>query len=238
MSRHVVDGRPRLLTGDLSQGLRLSGVVLVPATFAMIVLAQPVVTVLLRHGKLVGSDARVLGWTLAAFAVGLIPFSAFQLHLRAFYALNDTRTPAYISIIVNAVNVLADVLLFVSLHGSARLPGLAAGYALSYAVGVGCTSVVLTRRLGSLDGVRTVRTLVRLAIASAVGAVVAWVLSHLAAGVAGHGLTGSALALVLALPAGGWVTLRVAGRLRVTEVGRLLAALGGRVPGLPAPRRG
>jgi putative peptidoglycan lipid II flippase len=238
MSRHVVDGRPRLLTGEVSRGLRLASVVLVPAMFALLVLAQPVATTLFRHGAVHSADTRVIGWTLAAFACGLIPFSAFQLHLRAFYALNDTRTPAYISIVVNAVNVLADVLLFVSLHGSARLPGLAAGYALSYTVGVACTSVVLTRRLGSLDGARTVRTLVRLGVASALGGVVAWLLSHLVASVAGHGLTGSALALLVAVPAGGWVMLRVASRLRVTEVSRLLAGVGGRVPGLQGPRRG
>ena len=106
-------------------------------------LAQPIVQVLFRHGAVSDPDARVLGWTLATFALGLIPFSAFQLHLRAFYALGDTRTPAYISIVLNAVNVLADLLLFVNLHGSARLPGLAGGYALSYVVGVRLTGAVL-----------------------------------------------------------------------------------------------
>ena len=233
MSRHVVEGRPDLLPRDLASGLRLSSVILVPATFGLIVLAQPIVVVLLRHGQVLGSDARVLGWTLTAFCFGLIPFSAFQLHLRAFYALNDTRTPAYISIVVNAVNVLADVVLFLNLNGSARLPGLAAGYALSYLVGVSLTGAVLSHRLGSLDGPRTVQTLVRLALASALGGAAAWVMSHVAGLIAGSGFAGSALALLLAVPAGAWVMLRVAARLRIPEVGRLLGALGGRVPGLP-----
>jgi len=236
MSRDVVDGRTDLLPRELSRGLRLSSVILVPAMFAFIVLAQPIVEVVLRHGQVLTSDARVLGWTLTAFAVGLIPFSTFQLHLRAFYAMNDTRTPAYISIVVNAVNVLADVVLFLSLHGSARLPGLAAGYALSYAVGVSLTSTVLHHRLGRLGGRRTVQTLVRLSVASALGAAVAWLLATLAGAVAGHAFVGSALAVVLALPAGGWVMLRVAARLHIPEVARLLTALGGRVPGLPVPR--
>jgi putative peptidoglycan lipid II flippase len=238
MSRHVVEGSPRRITADLSRGLRLASVVLVPAMFALIVLAQPIATTLFRHHAIGVADARVIGWTIAAFALGLIPFSAFQLHLRAFYALGDTRTPAYISIVVNAVNVLADVVLFLSLHGSARLPGLAGGYALSYLVGVALTGGVLSHRLGSLDGARTIRTLVRLTLASAVGAVVAWALSHLVTTVVGYGFAGSAVALLVALPAGGWVMLRVAARLHVPEVGRLLAALGGRVPGLSAPRNG
>ncbi|MDX6228388.1 MAG: putative peptidoglycan lipid flippase [Frankiales bacterium] len=237
MSRHVVDGRPRLLPLELSRGLRLSAVVLVPATFALIVLAQPVATTLFRHGAVHQADARVIGWTIAAFALGLLPFSAFQLHLRAFYALGDTRTPAYISIVVNAVNVLADLLLFVSLEGSARLPALAGGYALSYLVGVTLTGAVLSHRLGSMDRQRTVRTLVRLTFASAVGAAVAWALSELGGAVAGHGVSGSVLSLALGVPAGAWVMLWIAVRLRIPEVARLLAALGGRVPGLPAARR-
>jgi putative peptidoglycan lipid II flippase len=237
MSRHVVDGRPQLLVGDLSRGLRLASVVLVPAMVALIVLAQQVATTLFRHGKVHTADARVIGWTIAAFAIGLIPFSAFQLHLRAFYAMNDTRTPAYISIVVNAVNVIADVILFVSLHGSARLPGLAVGYALSYATGVAITSIVLSGRLGSLDAHRTVQTLVRLTLASLLGGLVAWLVSHAVGSIAGHGFAGSVLALVIALPAGGWVMLRTAARLRISEVSQLLAALGGRVPGLPTPGR-
>jgi putative peptidoglycan lipid II flippase len=239
MSRHVVDGRARSVPGELARGLRLASVILVPAMFALIVLAQPIATVLFRHGQIHEADARVIGWTIAAFAFGLIPFSAFQLHLRAFYALKDTRTPAYIAIVVNAVNVLADIVLFLSLHGSARLPGLAAGYALSYAVGVALTGAVLSHRLGSLDGQRTVRTLVRLTLASAFGAVAAWLLSHLAGAVIGHGFVGSTVALLLGVPVGGWVMLQVAARLHVPEVGRLLGALGGRVPGIPsALRRG
>lgn len=236
MSRHVVDGRLRLLTAELSRGLRLASVILVPAMVGLIVLAQQIATTLFRHGKVHTADARVIGWTIAAFAVGLIPFSAFQLHLRAFYAMNDTRTPAYISIVVNAVNVIADVTLFVSLHGSARLPGLAVGYALSYATGVALTSIVLSGRLGSLDGPRTVQTLVRLTLASVLGGVVAWLVSHAVGALAGQGFAGSLIALLLALPAGGWAMLRTAARLHVAEVSRLLVVLDGRVPGLPAPR--
>ncbi|BEP13150.1 hypothetical protein acdb102_14610 [Acidothermaceae bacterium B102] len=236
MSRLVVDGTPRLLTAELSRGLRLASVVLVPAMVALIVLAQPIATTLFEHRAIGPADARVIGWTIAAFAVGLIPFSAFQLHLRAFYALGDTRTPAFISIVVNAVNVIADIVLFLGLNGSARLPGLAVGYALSYAVGVALTSIVLSGRLGSLDGSRTVQTLIRLTLASSLGGVVAWLVSHLVGAVAGHGFAGSAIALALAVPAGGWVMLRAAAQLRIAEVGRLLVVLNGRVPGLPVPR--
>ena len=241
MSRHVVAGRADLLPREMSIGLRLSSVILVPATFALIVLAQPIVQVLLRHGAVSDSDARVLGWTLATFAVGLIPFSAFQLHLRAFYALGDTRTPAYISVILNSVNVLADLLLFVSLHGSARLPGLAAGYALSYVVGVSLTGAVLRRRLGRLGAPRIIRTLVRVAIASAIGAMLAWGAATLVERFAGHGFTGSLLALAVAVPLGAVVALRIAQRLHVREVTELLSAFGakgGRPPTRhPAPRR-
>ena len=237
MSRHVVDGRPRLLTGELSRGLRLASVILVPAMVALIVLAQQIATTLFRHGRVHTADARVIGWTIAAFAVGLIPFSTFQLHLRAFYAMNDTRTPAYISIVVNAVNVIADLVLFVTLHGSARLPGLAVGYALSYMTGVALTSIVLSGRLGSLDGHRTMQTLVRLTLASLLGGLVAWLISHGVGAFAGHGFAGAVVTLALALPAGGWVMVRTAARLRIAEVARLLVVLDGRVPGLPVPRQ-
>ena len=196
MSRHVVDGRPRLLVGELSRGLRLASVILVPAMVALIVLAQQIATTLFRHGKVHTADARVIGWTIAAFAVGLIPFSAFQLHLRAFYAMNDTRTPAYIcDRRQRGQRHRRRHPVRLACTAAPGCPGWPSATRCPTPTGVALTSIVLSGRLGSLDASRTVQTLVRLTLASALGGLVAWLLSHLVGAVAGHGFAGSVLAL-------------------------------------------
>ena len=64
------------------------------------------------------------------FAIGLFAFSAFQLLLRASYAMQDTRTPALVNVAAVAVNVLVDLLFFFVLD--LGVPGLALGHAVSY----------------------------------------------------------------------------------------------------------
>jgi putative peptidoglycan lipid II flippase len=222
MSRHAVDGRHDLVTRELSRGIRLAAVVLVPATFAYIALNQPIMRLLFGHGQLDVDDTRILGWTLAAYAIGMLPFSAFQLQLRAFYALRDTRTPALVNIAVNAVNVVVDVLAFVTLPSRWIVPGLALGYAASYAAGLALFSRLLTTRLGSLDAYRVVRTVVRLGIAGIGGAALAYLVAKAVYVPLGRGSAGSLVALAAGVPLGGAFYLWVAGRLRVREITALV----------------
>jgi putative peptidoglycan lipid II flippase len=218
MSRHAVEDRPELVTRELSRGVRLAAVVLVPATFAYVTLNQPIMRLLFGHGQLDVADTRILGWTLAAFAIGMLPFSAFQLQLRAFYALRDTRTPALVNIAVNAVNVAVDIVAFATLPSRWIVPGLAIGYAASYAAGLAVFSRLLAARLGSVDGYRVVRTVVRLAIAGIGGAALAYLVAKAVYVPLGRGSVGSLAALVAGVPLGGAFYLWVAARLRVREI--------------------
>ena len=43
-------------------------------------------------------QAHLTGQVLIAFAIGLVPFSAFQMQLRAWLAVRDSRTPALVNV--------------------------------------------------------------------------------------------------------------------------------------------
>ncbi len=166
MSRSAVEGRLDEVRSDLSSGLRLTGVVLIPAALGFVVLGPALATLVFAHGQVSQAGAEQIGAVLAAFAVGLVPFSAFQLQLRAFYAMRDTRTPALVNIVVTAVNIAADIALYLALPPRDRVTGLALGFAASYVAGLALSSLVLRRRLGGLDGARVLRTTVRLLVAA------------------------------------------------------------------------
>lgn len=225
MSRHAEDGRPGALRAALSSGLRLAAVVLVPAAVAFVVLGPLVGTVVFNHGRVGVADARQIGLVLAAFAVGLVPFSAFQLHLRAFYALQDTRTPALVNIAVNAVMVAVDLVLYAVLPAESRVIGLALGYAASYAAGFGLTNAVLRRRLPVRRDGRVLQTHVRLLVAALVAAAPTYAAAQLTGRAVGTGAAGSTVALTVALLVGSVCYVLVARRLRVAEVAALAAGL-------------
>jgi putative peptidoglycan lipid II flippase len=225
MSSHAGDGRLADVRADLSTGLRTTGVAVVPATAALIVLAPQIATVVFRclpHTHISDADARYIGWVIAAFGTGLVAFSMFQLLLRAFYALHDTRTPALINVSATAVNIAADVVLYAVLPPAWRVVGLALGFSLSYWVALALTARAVGRRLQGLDGHRVVRTYVRLTVASLLAGAVAFGLARLTVALLGHGLASSVIALLAGAGIGGGVLVTAAGRMHVDEASGIL----------------
>ena len=228
MSANAVDGRLGAVAEDLAGGIKLSAVILVPAALGAIALGPLVGTVLFGYHALSAADGRLVGATLAAYAVSLVPFSAFQLQLRAFYALQDTRTPALVNVALAVINVVADVVLVHVLPPRDRAIGLALGYSLSYIVGYGWFTSLLRQRLGPpARGAFVTRTLVRLGVASAGATVVAYLVARAVGRVVGTGTRGSLLSLAAAVVVGAPVYLGLIRRMRVPEVrqvGRLALA--------------
>jgi putative peptidoglycan lipid II flippase len=229
LSRHAVDGRLDRLREDLSRGLRLSLVLVIPAALAYLALARPIAVLIFDHGRTSHSGAVLLGQVLMGFAVGLPFFSAFQLQLRAFYAMHDSRTPALVNIAVNAAMVGVDLLLFFTLNGDARAVGLAVGNACSYAVGLAIFTAILRRRLDGLDGPVVVRTVSRITLAATVAALAAYAVSRLLQAGLGTGLTGALAATAFGVATAGGVYLALASRMRIAELAALRALVRGRL---------
>ena len=158
-----------------SLGLRDTVVVIVPAAFAFLVLAGPIVSLLLEYGAATPADARLIARTLQGFAIGLPFFSAFQLITRTFYATQDSRTPALVNVGAAIVTVAVDVVLVRAIGWD--VPGLALGHAASYVVATAAGLVLLRSKLGSLDGRRVGRTIGRAVPAAAASALAAWLVA-------------------------------------------------------------
>jgi putative peptidoglycan lipid II flippase len=153
-----------------SRGFRDTMIAMVPAAAGYVVLALPI-TSLLAHGAFPSYQVPVAARTLAAFAVGLPFFSAFQLLTRTLYASGDSRTPAIVNIGVGVVNVGVDLLVIYTLHRG--VAGLALGHAASYVFGSIVLFAVVRRRLRGADERRIGSTLARTLVASAATAAAA-----------------------------------------------------------------
>ena len=218
MSRAAADDRTDDLRAALNRGLRLTVSVLVPAAAAFLVLGREIATVVFGRGQISSGDARYIGLLLGVFAIGLVPFSTYQLQLRAFYALQDTRTPTLINLCVNATLVVVGVGLYVALPDRLEVLGLAAGHATSFLGGLVLCSYVLSRRLGGLDGRLVVRTAVRCLVAVLLPALLALGTARLVTGTLGEGVLGALLAVLLGGTVLGVGYVLLTRRMRVAEV--------------------
>jgi putative peptidoglycan lipid II flippase len=228
MSRSAVDADRAAVASTLGGGLNLSAVLLVPATVGLIALGPLLATVVFAHGNIGLAGARLIGATLAGFGVGLVPFSAFQVQLRAFLAMRDSRTPMLVNLLVTAVNIGADVGLYLVLPARAKVVGLAVGFSVSYLLGVTVFGRILHRRLGPA-GRPVLQTHVRLAVAGAIAAVPTYAAARLLTAGLGLGAEAAFVAVVVALFVGAATFVGLASRMRITELIEFRAALARRL---------
>lgn len=220
MSRSAVDGDRAGVASTLATGLTTSAVLLAPATVALVALGPLLATVVFAYGNIHLSDARLIGSTLAGFGIGLVPFSAFQIQLRAFLAMRDSRTPALVNIGITAINVALDIALYLVLPARDKVVGLAVGFSASYVVGVLVQAAILRRRLGGFDR-PVARTHARLAAASLAAAVPAYASARLLTAGLGLGAEAALVAVIVACLVGGATFAGLASRMHIDELGEL-----------------
>lgn len=88
-------------------GLLLS----VPAAVLLIVLAEPIVSLLFRHGKFLDSDAMQTAKAVIAYSVGLPLYVMTKAMMPNFFARGDTVTPVKYSAVVFVVNLVFNLIL-------------------------------------------------------------------------------------------------------------------------------
>ncbi|HEY5077271.1 MAG TPA: murein biosynthesis integral membrane protein MurJ [Acidimicrobiia bacterium] len=202
---------------EFGLGLRYIVVLVLPASVLFAVLAQPMLGVIVRH-QFTTHDAVVTADTLQAFAISLVPFSIYLYVMRAFYALQDTRTPFVLNAIENGLNVVLAIVLFPRLG----VQGLALAWSGAYLVSAAGALLVLRRRIGGVPDAVVMRSTVRAAVAALALAVVAAEV----AGAIGHSSPAVALlATAVAATAGLLVYLAGLAALRSGEVAELIGLL-------------
>lgn len=229
MSAAAVDGRLRDLVGDLSQGLRLCGVAIVPSAVFLGLFGPPLLTLLFAYQATSTRDARYMGLILAGFCVGMVPFTVHHVALRGFYSFDDTRTPFLIQAVIAAVNVALVLLAHATLPLGWQTVGLALAFSGSFLVGSVVSVRSLRRRLGDVDAYRVVRTYVRLALAAGVAGLIAWLTTWPVRSQVSSPRLGSLAELVVAAAVMGACFVWLARRLRIAELTEILSSLRSRV---------
>jgi putative peptidoglycan lipid II flippase len=231
MSEHAAAGRLAEVRDDFSSGLRLCSVIILPAAALMGVLASEITVVLFAHGQTSVANAEVIANVLRMFAVALVPFAVYQLMLRVFYAMQDTRTPAFVSVAVVATSVTMGLAAYSLLPTEKIIVGIAAGFATAQTMGALVGWVILRRRLDGMDGRRVFLSYLKLVIALWPLIGFAYATHAVLEATLGPGLVAGLLGLVVGGAGGGLLYLVFAKLLRVDEVRSMMSMVTRRLPG-------
>jgi len=152
---------------------------IVPAAVGLFLLRAQVVRLVLGTGKFDWEDTYYTAATLGLFCLGLIGQALVPLTVRAFYALQDTKTPVFISVFAVALNIGLS-LLFVNLMG---VVGLALAFSISSLFNLSLLYLMLHRRMKRLDDKAILITFLKSLTASVMMGLVIYGVLHLVASV-------------------------------------------------------
>ncbi len=128
----------------VSKGLCCCIFIAIPATIGLVAIARPLITLAFQHGQFSAKDTDMVAWTLLFYALGLCGYFGQQVLTRAFYSMQDSKTPVKSALIAVVTNIVLNLTL-IWLLGTG---GLAAATALCSYLQVVILATALRRRLG------------------------------------------------------------------------------------------
>ena len=224
LSQDAALGRIGEIRRQVANAVRVLIFVAAPLMAIMIVLREPLTSVFYQYGLFSASDTDRTASTLLFFSIGLVGHIVVHVLTRAFYAMQDTRTPVMWAIIAVAINVP----LMAWLVGPMGVEGLALALSISAVLEVIGLLWSLHRRIETVEVRAILRSLGRAAVAGvAAGLLMLGGLTVVEGSMGGllDNVIGRLLVLLTLSAAGGAIFLLAAAALRSPELEQLRGIL-------------
>jgi putative peptidoglycan lipid II flippase len=202
----------------VASGLRQISFLLIPAAVVSAVLAEPIVRLLFQRGHFTAGQTPVVASCLAAFSAGLVFNGAMLMMNRAFFSLRFNWVPTAIALGNLFLNAVLDFAFY-----RFGVWGIPLATAICNIAGTWALLVVLRRRIHRVEGGAIASTTIRVVVASAVVAAVAWTVWHPLDSALGRTFPAQVVSLGAALGASIIVYLLSCRLLQVRELDVLLS---------------
>jgi putative peptidoglycan lipid II flippase len=153
-SAQVARGRLDELRASLAATLRSVIFLSLPASAGLVLLRYPIVSVLFERGEFGPRSGDLVAWALLWYATGLVGHSMVEILARAFYALQDTKTPVFVGVGAMTLNLVFSVTFAALFARSGWAPhgGLALANSVATALETILLLILIRNRLDGLDG--------------------------------------------------------------------------------------
>ncbi|MEA3160374.1 MAG: putative peptidoglycan lipid flippase [Gammaproteobacteria bacterium] len=169
LSRLVVAGRMDAFRSELARAMRWALLLTLPAMAGLMMLAEPIISVVYQHGKFNAYQAAQAAGALRYYAIGLAGYAALKVLVNAFYALDRRKTPMMVSFLAVGLNLLFNWIFTIRLGWGHR--GLAFSTGCIATFNFLLLYLLMQFQLKGLESRRLLLLLVKVAVAS--GALVA-----------------------------------------------------------------
>jgi putative peptidoglycan lipid II flippase len=153
-SRQAALGKKEEMRNSLGLILRWVLLISIPASAGLVILSIPLVSTLYERGSFTSQDTILVSWALIWYSVGLVGHSLVEILSRAFYALQDTKTPVIIGVVTMSLNILLSLGFTILFTRMNWMPFGGLAFANSFATGLEAVTLfwIMRKRLQGLEG--------------------------------------------------------------------------------------
>ena len=112
--KHAAQNKQQFVV-TLDWGVRIVLLIGLPASLALIVLAEPLMMTIFYRGEITAYDIQKMAMSLRAYSAGLLAFMLIKVLAPGFYARQDTKTPVKIGIKAMVTNMALNIPLVLTL---------------------------------------------------------------------------------------------------------------------------
>jgi putative peptidoglycan lipid II flippase len=218
LARFAARGEMENLRATMANGMRQILFVLVPAAAAVLVLSVPMIRLVYQHGEFTPAQTTLVATALFWFAFSLPTNGLYLLQTRTFFSLQRPWMATGLAGFDLAVSVLGAALLYKPFGTG----GIVAGTGIGTTAAVVAQAVVLRHEFDGLELRRLFATTIKITIAAAALATVAFGVWDVLDGALGRGLFGQVVSLGAGLLLGLLTYLGLAKLLRIAELDQIL----------------
>jgi putative peptidoglycan lipid II flippase len=224
LARMAATGNQQAFRSELARGMRLAFLMTIPASVGLMVLAEPIISVLYQHGRFGAHETAESAGALRFYAIGLCGYAALKVLVNAFYAIDRRKTPMVVSFLAVALNLLLNWIFTLHLHWGHR--GLAFSTACVASSNFLILYFLMRSHLGRLESRAMLALLSKVALATTVLFGISWAGTHwLLADWAVQAFWPKCIGLLLVIATGAAAFFVCANALGIGEVHDIVGAL-------------
>lgn len=235
LSRLAAENNIQKFRDTLSNALVLVFLMTIPAACGLIVLGEPIIRLIYEGGRFTAFDTNMTAWALGAYSVGLAGYAAIKVLSPSFYALDDAKTPMYVSIVSVFVHAPASyglMRLFSTVGVTPERPdgfghvGVALATSIVALINFLALTFLMRNRISRLNGREILSAFLKIVIASAAMSAVAYGSYYfLTTSLGATTLIIQLIEAFVPIALGGMTFFILAKVLKVNEVEKLVGAL-------------
>jgi putative peptidoglycan lipid II flippase len=173
----VALGKIYEMRNSLAATIRSVLLLSLPAAIGLVILREPIVTMLYQRGEFTEYSTMLVSWALLWYGIGLVSHSVVEILARAFYSLHDTITPVIVGVFAMSFNVGFSYLFAAWFNRIGWLPhgGLALANTVATTIEMIGLLYFMRKKLEKLEGITIIQTLLKVLVAITIMSISLWI---------------------------------------------------------------